>query len=93
MMDNMMKHCHCGKAKIAKALIIIGAINWGLIGVGGFVGGNWNVVHMLLGSWPTVEWIVYILVGVAGIVKLFGGCKCGKCMSCNTCSADMGQKM
>jgi uncharacterized membrane protein YuzA (DUF378 family) len=96
-MENMMKHCHCGPMKLAKFLVIVGAINWGLVGIGGFMGQNWNVVHMLLGMWPAVEWIVYILVGVAGIMKIFG-CKCKTCMSCATCAVDakgtdMSQKM
>jgi len=67
-----------------KWLLIIGGINWGLVGVGMLMGRNWNVVNMLLGNWPTVEAIVYILVGVAGIMKIFG-CKCKKCMG-----TDMG---
>jgi len=69
----------CTACKAACILVVIGAINWGLIGVGGFVGSDWNVVHMLLGTWPKVEWIVYILVGIAGIMKLFGSrCPCMK---------------
>lgn len=48
-------------------LVIIGALNWGLVGLGGFAGSDWNVVHMILGSWPTVEWLVYVLVGVGAI--------------------------
>jgi hypothetical protein len=60
--------------KIAYWLVIIGALNWGLVGLGSFLGGNWNVVNMLLGSWPTAESIVYILVGASAISTLFG-CK------------------
>ncbi len=60
-MDN--KTC----AKVAKILVIIGALNWGLVGIGDFAGSNLNVVNLLLGSWPTVESIVYILVGLAGV--------------------------
>lgn len=52
---------------IISILVIIGAINWGLVGLGGFLGMNLNVVNLLLGSWPTVEYIVYLLVGVAGL--------------------------
>lgn len=48
-------------------LVIIGGLNWGLVGLGGFMGGDWNVVHMILGSWPAVEWIVYVLVGLSAI--------------------------
>ena len=51
-------------------LLIIGGINWLLIGLGGFLGGNWNVVYMLLGSWPVVEWLVYILVGLSAVYEI-----------------------
>ena len=65
---------------IAFALIMIGAINWGLVGLGGFLGQDLNVVHLILGAWPTVEWIVYLLVGLSAIYKL-AMCKscCGSC--------------
>jgi hypothetical protein len=51
---------------VAWLLVIIGALNWGLVGLGGFAGANWNVVGMLLGAWPQVEWLVYVLVGASG---------------------------
>ena len=52
---------------IAFILVIVGGLNWGLVGLGGFAGGNYNVVNMILGSWPQVEWLVYVLVGLAAI--------------------------
>ena len=52
---------------VGMILVIVGALNWGLVGLGGFIGSNLNVVHMLLGSWPQVEWVVYILVGLSGL--------------------------
>ncbi len=75
--------CCKGKCKwwmIVKILVIIGAINWGLIGLGMIFGArNWNVVGWIFGSIsPIIEAIVYILVGVAGVMKIFG-CKCKKC--------------
>ncbi len=51
-------------------LIIVGGLNWGLVGLGGFVGGNWNVVQLLLGAWPPVEWLVYLLVGLAAVYEI-----------------------
>ncbi len=63
---------------VAWVLVMIGGINWLLIGIGGFVGADWNVVHLILGSWPTVEWLVYLLVGISAvyeIVKHKGMCK------------------
>lgn len=47
-------------------LVVIGALNWGLVGLL-----NVNLVNWLLGSWPTVERIVYILVGLGGVYKLY----------------------
>jgi uncharacterized protein len=69
-------------------LIIVGALNWGLEGLGGFMGGNWNVVNLILGSWPAVEWIVYILVGLAGVYELIVHRK-----NCKMCSGEMGSAM
>ena len=51
-------------------LVWIGGINWGLIGAGGFMGQNWNVIDLILGRWPQIEWIVYILVGVSAVLLL-----------------------
>lgn len=60
-----------GLGKLAWVLVIIGALNWGLVGLGAFFGSNWNLVNLILGSWPTVEWIVYLLVGASALWKLF----------------------
>ena len=63
---------------VAMILVWVGAINWGLIGLGGFMGANWNVVGMILGSWPMLEWLVYVLVGLSGVYEIFmhkGNCK------------------
>lgn len=74
-----MSKSACGLHKVAALLVFIGAVNWGLVGVGGFLGQNWNLVNRLLGSWPSVEWVVYVLVGLAGLAML--GCAkcCGAC--------------
>lgn len=52
---------------IAFVLLVIGGVNWGLVGLGGFMGANWNVVAMILGSSPTLEWLVYVLVGASAL--------------------------
>lgn len=54
---------------IGMILVIVGALNWGLVGLGMLLGGgtSWNVVSMLLGAWPMGEAIVYILVGLSGL--------------------------
>lgn len=55
---------------IACVLVIVGALNWGLVGLGNLMGGDWNVVSLLLGSWPQVENIVYVLVGLSALIHL-----------------------
>ncbi|MEZ4103537.1 MAG: DUF378 domain-containing protein [Candidatus Paceibacterota bacterium] len=67
--------------KLAWVLVIIGALNWGLVGLGWLIGGkDWNVVHLILGSIPTLEAIIYLLVGIAAVASCMG-CK-GKCKAC-----------
>ncbi|MBU0981529.1 DUF378 domain-containing protein [Patescibacteria group bacterium] len=53
---------------VAVLLTVIGALNWGLVGVGMLIDQNLNVVNILVGSWPTVEAVVYLLVGVSGLL-------------------------
>ncbi len=47
---------------VAFALVIVGALNWGLVGLL-----NFNLVSMLVGSMPQVEKLVYILVGLSAV--------------------------
>ncbi len=56
--------------KLFSILLVIGGLNWGLVGLGMLFGGNWNVVNMILGSWPMVEGIVYVLVGISAVVAI-----------------------
>ena len=97
----MCANCNCSGCKgigctthwIVKILVIVGGINWGLVGVSMLMGSdaNLNVVNLLLGSWPIAEAIVYVLVGVAAVMKIFG-CRCKKCVaacaSCESCGPD-----
>jgi uncharacterized membrane protein YuzA (DUF378 family) len=67
---------------IAWALVVIGGLNWGLIGIGLLMKQNWDLVNILIGTkWPTAGSIIYILVGVATIAVIIG-CKCSKCKAC-----------
>ena len=72
---------------VAWILVIIGGLNWLLIGLGGFFGSNWNVVNLLLGSWPAVEWLVYVLVGLSTVYEIFTHRK--NCKMCGTSSPMM----
>ncbi|HKJ60121.1 MAG TPA: DUF378 domain-containing protein [Halobacteriales archaeon] len=56
---------------VSLVLVIVGAINWGLVGLGSFVGSNFNLVNLLLGGFPAVESLVYVLVGLAGLYELY----------------------
>lgn len=48
--------------KIALVLVIIGAINWGLIGFFKF-----NLVEMIFGNMTMLARIIYALVGISGL--------------------------
>jgi uncharacterized protein len=58
--------------KVANWLVLIGALNWGLAGVGGFVNTNLNVVNLAVGSISVVENAVYLLVGLSALWVLKG---------------------
>lgn len=47
---------------IALTISIIGALNWGLVGLF-----NFNLVSFLFGSMSWISRIVYILVGICGL--------------------------
>ena len=46
-------------------LVVIGALNWGLIGLL-----NFNLVNTIFGSWPGLEKLIYILVGASAVYLL-----------------------
>lgn len=59
--------------KLAWVLVEIGALNWGLVGIGLLFNlGNWNVVNLIFGGLPWLEAIVYLLVGLSAVVLLAG---------------------
>lgn len=51
--------------RVALVLTILGAINWGLIGLLDF-----NLVEMITGGMNAISNIIYILVGLAGLVNI-----------------------
>jgi uncharacterized protein len=51
---------------IAYTLVIVGAINWGLVGLL-----NFNLVEVLFGFLPFLENLVYVLVGLAGLYLVY----------------------
>lgn len=50
---------------IALVLIIVGAINWGLVGLFGF-----NLVEAIFQSGSLITNLIYVLVGIAGLYEL-----------------------
>ena len=66
---------NCPVCKLVGALVIIGALNWGLVGILQF-----NLVTRLLGDMTTASRAVYSLVGIAGLIKLLAVVKgCPAC--------------
>lgn len=51
---------------IALVLVIVGAINWGLVGLF-----NFDLVAVIFGSMSVLSRIVYGLVGASGIYLIF----------------------
>jgi uncharacterized membrane protein YuzA (DUF378 family) len=54
--------------QIARILIMLGALNWGMIGVFGI-----NVIERIFGPGSKGERVMYILIGVAGLYILIVG--------------------
>ena len=49
---------------LAAVLVVVGALNWGLVGLAGF-----DLVAALLGEATALTRLVYIVVGVAGLYQ------------------------
>ena len=62
-------------SKVAWLLVIIGALNWGLEGLGNLVMRELNLVYILVGRWPMLETLVYILVGLSALYIIIKGKK------------------
>ena len=56
---------------IAHVLLVIGGLNWGLVGIGNLAGGNWDLVNLILGGIPVLRDIVYIIVGLAALYVIY----------------------
>jgi uncharacterized membrane protein YuzA (DUF378 family) len=58
---------------IAMALLIVGGLNWGLVGIADF-----NLVATLFGDGSALSRIVYMLVGLAALYSLYTTTKMGR---------------
>jgi len=56
-------------------LVIVGALNWGLVGLGMITGAgmnDYNLVYLLLNPVsPQLEALVYLLVGLSGLYQIY----------------------
>jgi hypothetical protein len=55
-----------GLAWVAIVLVIIGALNWGLVGLF-----NFNLVAAIFGSLSALSRIIYVLVALAGLYLIY----------------------
>ena len=65
----------CFLCKIFGLIAIIGALNWGLVGALGI-----NLVEQIFGSGTGLTRIIYIVVGISGLI-LLASCL-GMCPGC-----------
>lgn len=66
--------------RVTFALVIIGGLNWGIYGVTG----GYNLVELVFGTFPKIESIVYVLVGLSALFMLLKQHR-ACCCSCKTC--------
>ncbi len=58
---------------IALVLLIIGGLNWGLVGIASFsaVSYNYDLVALVLGGVPWLAAIIYLLVGLSALYTIY----------------------
>lgn len=60
--------------KIAKILVIIGALNWGSVGISLFYMKDLNLMHIYIGGSEIgnlIEAFLYLLIAISGIYLVF----------------------
>lgn len=73
---------NCAVCKVVGVLVGVGALNWGLVALFGV-----DLVASVLGSMTAPAKVVYVLIGLAGLLKLISlakACPCCKSGSCDT---------
>lgn len=61
-------------SKISEILVLIGGLNWGLVGITNFFGTEFNLVDWIFIDLINVEFLanlVYVLVGLAALSMLY----------------------
>ena len=51
---------------ITLVLVIVGGLNWGLVGLFGF-----NLVKAIFGAVPVLENIIYVIVGLSALYLIY----------------------
>ena len=76
----MMSKGRCIVCKLVGLLVVIGALNWGLVGIA-----QWDLVESLLGRMTLASRAVYTVIGVAGLAAVISCFKCCPCAGrCDT---------
>jgi uncharacterized membrane protein YuzA (DUF378 family) len=58
---------------IALVLVIVGGLNWGLVGLL-----DYDLVASIFGDMTTITKVIYDLIGLAAIYMIFSASKCCK---------------
>ena len=78
----LMKGTKCSTTNmICMILLIVGGLNWGLVGAF-----NFDLVAYLFGAMTPLARVVYVLVGVAALIMALASCGKGCCGG--SCKAD-----
>lgn len=56
---------------IGLVLLLIGGISWGLVGIFGF-----EVISAVFGSYSSLTRIIYVLIGIAALHRIYMWAKC-----------------
>lgn len=67
--------------KITYTLVLVGALNWGLVGLFRF-----NLVETLFAFSPMLESLIYVLVGVSALIEAVNHMNC--CKECEMVVAE-----
>ncbi len=68
-----MKKKYTALDVIAIIVVIIGALNWGVLGII-----NYNVIAAIIGDLNILTRIVYIIIGLCGLWVIYSFCRSSK---------------
>ncbi len=56
---------------IVFTLTVLAGVLWGLVGLGGFLGRNLNIVSMITRTHTVLEYVIYVVFGIAAVVYVW----------------------